>query len=54
MKKLLMVVGLAAFLTGCCSSHEGGTSEESMNSSSSGVQFHNNASNGTGSSMVNN
>jgi hypothetical protein len=52
MKKLVMVIGLAAFLAGCCSSHEGGTGDES--SSSSGVQFHNNASNGTGSTVVNN
>ena len=51
MKKLLMGLGLIALLAGCASQDNGmgGTSDES-NQSMKTDTFHNNASNGTGSS----
>ena len=63
MKKLFMVLGLAALLAGCAS-HEnngmGGTSDDTMktdsihNNSSSSDQFNNNATQGTGSATATN
>ncbi|HWC61623.1 MAG TPA: hypothetical protein VHC44_18165 [Verrucomicrobiae bacterium] len=59
MKKLLIVVGLAALLAGCASNDNGmgGTGDESMKTDSinnTSGQFHSNASNGTGTATATN
>jgi hypothetical protein len=60
MKKLIMGLGLVVLLAGCASEDHGnmgGTGDESWktdsyNADHSGVQYHNNAVNGTGSPLV--